>query len=61
MSATVIREMRIVDSQGKRVAGFGTRVFRELTGGRFITLARSDLSRLLFETVRGETEVNIRR
>jgi 2-polyprenyl-6-methoxyphenol hydroxylase-like FAD-dependent oxidoreductase len=52
----VMREMRIVDGQGKRAAGFGTRVFRELTGGRFITLARSDLSRLLFETARGETE-----
>jgi 2-polyprenyl-6-methoxyphenol hydroxylase-like FAD-dependent oxidoreductase len=52
-----MRELRIVDARGERVAGFGTRVFRELTGGRFITLARSDLSRLLFETVRGDTEV----
>src|SRR5271165_57685 len=48
----VMREMRIVDGRGERVAGFGTRVFRELTGGRFVTLARSDLSRLLFETIR---------
>ncbi len=53
----VMREMRIVDGRGERVAGFGTRVFRELTGGRFVTLARSDLSRLLFETIRGETDV----
>ncbi len=53
----VMREMRIVDGRGERVAGFGTRVFRELTGGRFITLARSDLSRLLFETIKGETDV----
>ncbi|HTZ66229.1 MAG TPA: FAD-binding domain [Roseiarcus sp.] len=52
-----MREMRIVDAQGQRVTGFGTRVFRELTGGRFITLARADLSRLLFETVKSETEV----
>ena len=52
-----MREMRIVDARGERVAGFGTRVFRELTGGRFMTLARSDLARLLFETVKGETEV----
>jgi 2-polyprenyl-6-methoxyphenol hydroxylase-like FAD-dependent oxidoreductase len=51
-----MREMRIVDARGRRIAGFGTRVFRELTGGRFVTLARSDLSRLLFEAVRGETE-----
>ncbi len=52
-----MRELRIVDARGERVAGFGTRVFHELTGGRFITLARGDLSRLLFEAVSGETEV----
>jgi 2-polyprenyl-6-methoxyphenol hydroxylase-like FAD-dependent oxidoreductase len=52
-----MREMRIVDARGKRLAGFGTRVFVELTGGRFVTLARADLSRLLFEKVQGETEV----
>lgn len=51
-----MREMRIVDESGRRIAGFGTRVFRELTGGRFVTLGRSDLSRLLFDKVRGLTE-----
>jgi 2-polyprenyl-6-methoxyphenol hydroxylase-like FAD-dependent oxidoreductase len=51
-----MREMRIVDESGGRIAGFGTRVFRELTGGRFVTLGRSDLSRLLFEKVSGVTE-----
>ena len=43
-----MRELRIVDDRGERVAAFGTNVFRELTGGRFVTLGRSDLSRLLF-------------
>ena len=52
-----MRELRIVDDRGERVAGFGTKVFRELTGGRFVTLRRSDLSRLLFEKIRGGTEV----
>ena len=52
-----MRELRIVDDRGKRVAGFGTKVFRELTGGRFVTLRRSDLSRLLLERIRGTTEV----
>jgi 2-polyprenyl-6-methoxyphenol hydroxylase-like FAD-dependent oxidoreductase len=52
-----MRELRIVNARGERLAGFGTRVFRELTGGRFVTLARGDLARLLFEKVRGETEV----
>ena len=44
-------------TRGERVAGFGTNVFRELTGGRFVTLGRSDLSRLLFGKIRGTTEV----
>jgi 2-polyprenyl-6-methoxyphenol hydroxylase-like FAD-dependent oxidoreductase len=51
-----VRETRIVDDRGARAAGFGTRVFSELTGGRYVTLARSDLSRLLFETVKNRVE-----
>jgi 2-polyprenyl-6-methoxyphenol hydroxylase-like FAD-dependent oxidoreductase len=52
-----MRELRIVDSCGERVTGFGTSVFRELTGGRFVTVGRSDLSRLLFEKIKGTTDV----
>ena len=52
-----MQEMRIVDDRGRRVTGFGTRVFTELTGGRYVTLRRSDLSRLLFEKIRETTEV----
>jgi len=51
-----IREMRIVDENGDPIAGFGTRVFEELTGDRFVTLGRSDLTRLLFEKIKGRTE-----
>ena len=51
-----VREMRIVDDRGGRVTGFGTKVFQELTGGRYVTLARSDLSRLLFEKTASTTE-----
>ena len=52
-----IREMRIVDDHGERVTGFGTKILQELTGGRFVTLGRSDMSRLLFEKIKGTTEV----
>ena len=51
------RELRIVNAQGERVAGFGTQVFSEITGGRFVTLGRSDLSRLLFGKITHDTEV----
>ena len=52
-----MRELRIVDDRGERVTGFGTKVFNELSGGRFVTLGRSDLSRLLFEKIKDTTEI----
>ncbi len=52
-----VRELKIVDDRGRRVAGFGTKVFGELTGGRFVTIARSELSRLLFEKIKDTTDV----
>jgi len=50
-------ELRIVDDRGARITGFDTKVFGELTGGRYVSLARSDLSRLLFERIRDKVEV----
>lgn len=50
-------ELRVVGDHGQRVAGFGASVFRELTGGRYVTIGRTELSRLLFETVCGTSEV----
>jgi hypothetical protein len=47
-----VREMRTVDDAGRRLAGLGTKDFFELTDGRYVTLQRSALSRLLFEKVR---------
>jgi 2-polyprenyl-6-methoxyphenol hydroxylase-like FAD-dependent oxidoreductase len=52
-----IREMRIVNGKGERISGFGTNVFRDLTGGRYVTIGRSDLSRLLFEKIKADTEI----
>ena len=51
-----VREVQIVGDQGKRLTGFGTKVFDELTNGRFVTVARSGLSRLLFEKAWDGTE-----
>ena len=52
-----IRELQIVDDEGRRLTGFGTSVFRELAGGRFVTIRRSDLARLLLERARLTTEI----
>lgn len=51
-----VREMRIVDDDGRRLAGFGTRVFAELTNGRYVTIQRSCLSGLLFKRIEGGVE-----
>jgi hypothetical protein len=36
-----VRELRIIDAAGHRVAGFRTAVFSELTDRRYVTLPRS--------------------
>jgi 2-polyprenyl-6-methoxyphenol hydroxylase-like FAD-dependent oxidoreductase len=52
-----VHELRVVGDYGERLAGFGISVFGELTGGRFITLARRDLSRLLLAEAAPVTDV----
>jgi 2-polyprenyl-6-methoxyphenol hydroxylase-like FAD-dependent oxidoreductase len=51
-----IRELRIVGDRGERVAGFGAQGLRSLAGGRFVTIPRSGLSRMLFEKIAKRTE-----
>ena len=43
-----VRELRFVDARGRRVGGFGVDVFRALTNGRYVSLARSDLAKSIF-------------
>ena len=52
-----MQELRIVDDHGRRLSGFGVRVFRELTSGRYITLGRSDLSKLIHDRISGSCEI----
>ena len=51
------QELRIVDDGGRRLSGFGVQVFRELTGGRYVTLGRSDLSKLIYDRISGSCEI----
>ncbi len=52
-----VREMRVVDDAGRGIAGFDAKIFTELTQGRYVTLARSDLSRLIFDKIKDTTEI----
>jgi 2-polyprenyl-6-methoxyphenol hydroxylase-like FAD-dependent oxidoreductase len=51
-----VREVRMVNDRGRRLSGFDTSIIQELTGGRFVSLARSDLSRLLFNKIESSAE-----
>ena len=46
-----VQELRIVGDRGGRTAGFGAAVFRQLTGGRYVTVKRTDLAALLLAKV----------
>ena len=43
-----IQELRVVDSSGRRVAGFPTNAISEVMGGRFVSLPRGDLAATIF-------------
>jgi 2-polyprenyl-6-methoxyphenol hydroxylase-like FAD-dependent oxidoreductase len=52
-----IQELRLVDSHGRGIGGFGVDVFRGLTAGRYVSLPRSDLSRLIYGKIESRCEV----
>jgi 2-polyprenyl-6-methoxyphenol hydroxylase-like FAD-dependent oxidoreductase len=51
-----VEELRFVDARGRRVGGFGVDVFRSLTGGRYVSLPRGDLARLIYRKIEGHHE-----
>lgn len=51
-----IREVRIVDEEGKKTGGFDAGVFRAAAGDRFTSLRRSDLSAILFKAIDDRVE-----
>lgn len=51
-----VRQVRIVDGEGKQKGGFDTRVFGRLTNNRFTSVRRSDISGTIYRAVAGEVE-----
>jgi 2-polyprenyl-6-methoxyphenol hydroxylase-like FAD-dependent oxidoreductase len=51
-----IQELRLVNAQGRRIAGFGVDVFRKLTQGRYVSIARSELASLVYRKIEGRCE-----
>jgi 2-polyprenyl-6-methoxyphenol hydroxylase-like FAD-dependent oxidoreductase len=51
-----ITEVREVDRRGRRAGGFSVGVLQPMTGGRFTSLARSDLAAVIFEALGDRVE-----
>jgi 2-polyprenyl-6-methoxyphenol hydroxylase-like FAD-dependent oxidoreductase len=53
----MVREVRIVDRVGKRVAGFPVSAFARVAQDRYISIARGDLAESIFRTIEDKVEV----
>ena len=51
-----VKEVRVVNRAGKRVAGFPADSFGRITRGRYTSIPRSDLAASIFRTVEGRAE-----
>jgi 2-polyprenyl-6-methoxyphenol hydroxylase-like FAD-dependent oxidoreductase len=52
----IVREVRVVDTTGQRVAGFPANAFTRAMGGGFISLPRGDLATCIFGAIAGRVE-----
>lgn len=51
-----VREVRVVNGEGRRISGFGTDAFWRLTGGNFVSLGRGDLASAIFGLIGDKVE-----
>jgi 2-polyprenyl-6-methoxyphenol hydroxylase-like FAD-dependent oxidoreductase len=52
----VVREVRVVDRNGRSVAGFHADSLEQVTKGRYVSLARGDLAASIFGKIEGRVE-----
>ena len=51
-----IKEVRLVDESGHRIAGFDAETFRAATHGRYLSLLRSDLAHAIYSMIASDVE-----
>lgn len=51
-----IKELRLLNSRGKRVGGLNAEFFRAATSGRYVSIPRGALAKIIYETVGGRCE-----
>jgi 2-polyprenyl-6-methoxyphenol hydroxylase-like FAD-dependent oxidoreductase len=52
----MLQEVRVVDSSGKKVAGFPAKAFSRMTHGRYVSLPRGELAATIFSKIDGRVE-----
>ncbi len=52
----MVQEVRVVNRNGERIAGFPVDVIAQATGGRYISLPRSELAASIFGKLEGQVE-----
>jgi 2-polyprenyl-6-methoxyphenol hydroxylase-like FAD-dependent oxidoreductase len=52
----VAQDVRVVNSEGKRIAGFPVSAFVRMTKGRYVSLPRGDLAAAIFRHIEGSVE-----
>lgn len=52
----MVQEIRVVNRNGERIAGFPVAVIAQATGGRYISLPRSELAASIFGKLEGRVE-----
>jgi len=51
-----VREVRVVNREGRRISGFPANAFIRVTHGRYASIARSDLAAMIFRQIEGRVE-----
>jgi len=51
-----VKRLRLVDGAGRRVGGMSVEVFRQITGGRYLSLPRGDLASAIYRHLDGRVE-----
>lgn len=51
-----VREVRLVDRNARKVAGFSAELFRRNLDGRFVTVPRGDLAAMIYRSIDGHAE-----
>ena len=55
-AGNAVKEVRIVNSTGRRVGGFATDVLRRILAGRFTSVPRGELAATIYRTIEGRVE-----